>query len=245
MNFFLLSLLFLYSCNLKSEDNKIVNDVFPETRPPNFKIIYNQNGGMLNISESVYISADSCSFEKNKYGNTVRVNFMLDSRQIDSLYTKLRENKFNEIETYNKTVYDRGGSTVSVTVGDTVLVKSNSGFSFIQNEWADEYSNISGVTYALAQAEWNKKSRDFIIIVANSLKDKNGYVMFDNNNVFDGKDDRITHPEEITVTLKLVDGTYSMNYNYRGDYVLDTVNIRDRKGIRIFSNHGKLEWEYF
>lgn len=92
MNFIIaLSLLFL-SCALKTEDkNKIPND-FPDKRPSDFAIIYSESGGMLNISERIFISKDSCFYEKNKYSNIARVNFNLRVSSLDSLYNVVCEN---------------------------------------------------------------------------------------------------------------------------------------------------------
>ncbi len=245
MNFILLTLFFFHSCNLKSDWDKHFRNVFPENRPSDVVIIYSENGGMLNISEKIFISQDSCYYEKNKYGNIVKVDFILNAKELDSLYNIVRKNKFNEIETYSKTVYDRGGSFVSVMFGDTDFIKSNSGFSFIEKDWIEEYSNISGIINSTAQNAWNKKSRDFVVIVDNSLKDESGYIMFDNFRIFDGADVHFDDNGEMTDTLKLVDGKYSMNYKYLDDYGLESVFIINQKGIKIFSNNGKLAWKYF
>ena len=186
----------------------------------------------------------SCYYEKNKYRNIVRVDFMLSDVELDSIYNVVVENKFNEIETYSKKVYDRGGTSVSVSFGNNQFRVSNSGSSFIEKEWSKEYSNVSGFVNNMAQKYWDKKSRDFVITIENSVKDKTDYIMFDNFKIFDGEDPHFDNNGEITNTLKLVDGVYSMNYSYNKEYSLKPIDIKNKNGMRIFSRNGKLDWDY-
>ncbi|MEO8666749.1 MAG: hypothetical protein ABI462_14755 [Ignavibacteria bacterium] len=245
MNFIILTLLFLYSCNLKLAGNKTTDDVFPEKRPSDFTIVYSENGGMLDISETMFISKDSCYYEKNKYRNIVRVDFRLSDAALDSIYDEVVKNKFNEIETYSKKVYDRGGNSISVSFGDTNFRVSNSGFSFIEKDWTEEYKSVMETVSRYAESEWEKKSSEFLITIENSVNDRVGYIMFDNFKVFDGENPRFNKLGEFTNRLRLAQGVYSMNYKYLNDYKLDSINISDKIGMRIFSKSGRLEWTLY
>jgi len=108
MNFIIALSFLFYSCALKAGDkNKIPVGDFPDISPSDLEITYSENGGMLNISERLFISKDSCFYEKNKYGNIARVDFNLSDSSLDSVYDAIRENKFDEIEIYSEKVYDR------------------------------------------------------------------------------------------------------------------------------------------
>lgn len=218
-------------------------DFFPEKRPSDFTVIYNSHGGMLRISEKIYISADSSYFEKDRYGMKVRLNFNVSNGMLDDLYDVLKKNRFNEIEIFSEKVYDRGGNSVRVISNDSIILVNNSGIIFIDKDWVNEYSAITAAIMKISDNAWNEKARDFKIIVDKSLNDENGYVMFDEYKVFGEGTSSVKEGEDLIMVVKLVNGMYAMNFSYLNDYGNVEVPVKDHSGIRIFMSDGKLSFK--
>lgn len=145
-------------------------------------------------------------------------------------------------------MYDLGGSSISVMFGEKFITKSNSGFSFIEEKWRNEYSKVLGILNRIARRNWAEKSREFTVIVESSVNDKEGYIVFDDLNIYGGDDSGIKKRNgkgEIVNVLKLVEGNYNLNYKYLEDYGAKGISIKDHKGIRIYSMSGELSWDYF
>lgn len=127
--------------------------------------------------------------------------------------------------------------------GVKYITKSNSGFSFIEENWRDEYSKILGYLNIIAQNHWAQKSREFTIIIESSINDNEGYIIFDDVNIY-GMEDSVINKRnqngEIVTVLKLVEGNYNMNYKFLENYGALGIDIYNHKGLRIFSKNRKL-----
>ena len=105
----------------------------PDKRPEDIRFHYTVSGGMMYYMEDIFISKDSCYYKINDGGSVTRVNFKLSDAEIDKLYVLFRDNSFDEIDSYEEKVYDRGGESISLSwkPGKQTSV-SNSGMNFIK-----------------------------------------------------------------------------------------------------------------
>lgn len=114
----------------------------PATRPADFQISVHEDGGMMPRGESVQISANESSYDV--FRNDVRVvaQFTSTAAELDELYRIVRENNPDGIRTHQEKVYDRGGTSLQITVDGRVLNISNSGISFVEKGSATQFNAI-------------------------------------------------------------------------------------------------------
>ena len=126
----------------------------PNTRPDDIQFSYSQNGGMMYYSENIFISKDSCYYKINDGGSVTRVNFKLTSAELDKLYSIFKDNDFDEIDSYEEKVYDRGGESISLSwkPGKRTSV-SNSGMNFIKESWHKEWNTCTEAIEKIGKGE--------------------------------------------------------------------------------------------
>lgn len=111
--------------------------------PEKIVIRWNDSGGMLPESESIYISADSCNYIMWRNGNELKVDFTVNHEEIMELYAVFKSNKFDKIKVIEEQeVYDRGGTSIDISLDNKYTNKSNSGMSFIDEKDWTAYATV-------------------------------------------------------------------------------------------------------
>ena len=136
---FLLPLLFLTACPDGSDPELEI----PQTAE-NLTIEINDGGGMLPIWYEIYISKDSAYWSYFRYEYETNIRWIPTQKEIDQLYEVLKKNEFNKIRSdCENQVYDRGGRSLHISVGNNNYSIDNSGNCFISEQWLDHYTNIN------------------------------------------------------------------------------------------------------
>ncbi len=161
------------------------NSPLPDNRPDDLRLNYSVDGGMLYYSESIFISKDSCYYNINDGGAISRVNFNLTNAELDKLYMVFKENNFDEIDSYEQKVYDRGGKNISLSwsAGKQTAV-NNSGMTFIKDSWHKEWNACVNAIEKIAKGEMEKQEKNYEIHFDSSLLGKEVHMQINRNIVF-------------------------------------------------------------
>ncbi len=146
---------FFLGCQSQGQVNKL-----PVTRLPDFSLTMHVDGGMRYYSENLFISIDSCMYDKNDEGKKIKKKFILSSGEMDALYDMLKKNKFDRIEfTTEKNVYDRGGISIRTSwdKDKKELDVSNAQLSFIKDTWIKEWQAVCNYLAALIKMKINNQ----------------------------------------------------------------------------------------
>lgn len=106
-------------------------------QPEKIVIRWRQDGGMLPESENIHISVDSCQYVLWRNRCELKVDFTASQAEIMELYAVFKLNQFDKIKVIEEQeVYDRGGTSVDISLDNKYINKSNSGMSFIhEKDW--------------------------------------------------------------------------------------------------------------
>ncbi len=115
----------------------------PENRPSDFYLSYYDGGGMLPYGISLTVDGQTATQSIFNQGVTVEVVYQLTPDEVDRLYQTMVENRLDRIQTYEEDeVYDRGGTNVSVTADGATYEVRDSGLTFVQVGWQEEYDAV-------------------------------------------------------------------------------------------------------
>ncbi|CAN5220634.1 hypothetical protein BH09BAC3_BH09BAC3_26610 [soil metagenome] len=138
--------LLAYACSPKTETMPgAESDRLPEKRPTDFTLNSHMDGGMSNHRSDLFISRDSCYFKDDDHGNVTWKKFSLSDAALDSLYSVLKENKFDQIvSTLDTLTLDRGGMDVYVywEGGQRGVTANDSGQMFIKEESSKQWGAV-------------------------------------------------------------------------------------------------------
>ena len=138
-NFYLILLLLgLTACN-KSQ--------LPEARPEQFTLHFTSGGGMTPLSEQLQLSESDSFYGYFYSGVNVQIHFEVDGAGLDGLYQTVRDNRFDQIESREELVYDRGGESVTIQFGSESYQVADAGIRFVKSAWADEWGNVLAAIY--------------------------------------------------------------------------------------------------
>lgn len=142
MKFFYLILLLLWltACN---------SSQLPESRPEPFSLHFTSDGGMLPLSEQLQLSERESYYDYFYSGVHVRIHFDMDVATLDGLYQTVRDNRFDQIESREELVYDRGGESVAIQFDSEFYQVSNAGVRFVKSAWTAEWGNVLAAIYQL------------------------------------------------------------------------------------------------
>lgn len=158
----MLTALNFYSCSTFSQ-------ILPEKRPGNVVFKYNEDGGMLPVGKNYFISADSSFANYYIYDARNKTYFNASPEELDELYSIFYKNDFGKIKTFEEMVYDRGGNNVTISWKDEKIYKSNSGISFIEKEWQEEYRVIVSAIGKLVNSKLEKLKINFTLKIDTSI----------------------------------------------------------------------------
>lgn len=120
----------------------------PSKRPADLVVTESSSGGMLPSGDSTRISAKGCHYERHNGPAKLETDFTLKPAELDQLYSTLRDNAFDRIQTRHEEVYDRGGVSVSVSWSGHRYWVANSGTDFIRKDWKKQWHAVLAAIHA-------------------------------------------------------------------------------------------------
>ncbi|MEX1002085.1 MAG: hypothetical protein WDZ35_08215 [Crocinitomicaceae bacterium] len=142
----------------------------PPKSPGELVIQWNDGGGMLPVSEAIYISNDSCSWKYWRYQAETVISWKAKKKELDDLYAVMVKNKFDQVTSTNEgQVYDRGGVSIHIEVDDQKYKIDNSGSSFIADQWQGNFSAISHAIQTYAKEKVNLQLLELPLNVAEEI----------------------------------------------------------------------------
>jgi len=222
-------------------------DPLPDSRPEKLVIEYHLNGGMRYYSEALYICEDSSYYTINDGGAISRINFIMNANELNELYKVFLENKFDKIKTYEEKVYDRGGSSVYIQWEKTRFVSvSNSGMSFIDKNWQEEWSSCMNALDKIIKHQADLQKKDYEIKFDKSFFGKTVYSGINTeqiipNSTLMAEHDYDTH---ISKSVKLIPGKHRLYLNWDKHFDNIQINTDSTKGINLKIINDSLKYEY-
>jgi len=182
--FLMSSILVLSSCaNLSSNAGNNNSGNLPKD-PKEIKISWYKDGGMLPEYSRIYISNDSCSYLSSKQNIEQIVKYQVSNIELKALYDVFYNNEFNKIQTFEEEIYDRGGSSISLTADTQSFSISNSGMTLIKENNQAQYANIEKAILNLNKAYVNKQKQTILIDLDTSITNyKNNVTLYVNDNI--------------------------------------------------------------
>jgi hypothetical protein len=137
-------ILILAACAQKKEETAI--GALPQTRPLDFVLETHYGGGMRDTSAGFFISADTSFFKTHSGNITVTHRVKISAIEIDTLYSILKRNKFDRIEsTIDSTVLDAESYSVSIywNKNQNSISVSDGGQRTVKEEWNANWRSIN------------------------------------------------------------------------------------------------------
>jgi hypothetical protein len=187
-------------------------------KPRVIEITWKVDSGMLNKSESIYISNDSCTYTLKVKGRKQLIKFKLKTSVIDSLYQVFYNNKFDKIETFEEEIYDRGGTSIHINVDGESYLVSNSGMTLIKEIYLANYSTVENTIKTITFDEISKQKRLIDIKLDSSItnSEHNVILYVNDKSYYQEKKDG----EYLTLDLSL----FSMNNLFEIYFMQKSVN---------------------
>lgn len=156
--------------------------------PEKIVIEWSEGGGMLPEGENIYLSPDSSYWNRWRRDYDQRVYFESSPDELNELYEVFKQNKFDRIKLIEeREVYDRGGTNINLQADKEFFSKNNSGLTFIDDNWYEEYNAVSEAIYSFAMRKTENSKIPLRIEFDPSLITPsrqvaislNGYMIFD------------------------------------------------------------------
>lgn len=136
----------------------------PEKRPSDFYLHYSDGGGMMPYGVGLTVDGQTATQEIFNEGVTVQITYQLTADEADTLYQTLVENRLDRIQTYDEEeVYDRGGTSVSVTADGETFQVSDTGLTFVKNSWQAEYGGVLDGIAQVMERTYGTVATQFVI----------------------------------------------------------------------------------
>ena len=245
---FVINLSFLsggFICAKNTTENN--NDPLPESRPGNFSVNYHVDGGMMYYFEDLYISSDSSFYLVNDGGAVSKLYFTVSPAEMDRLYSVFQVNRFDDIETYEEMVYDRGGENISLRWGKNKYCRiSNSGITFITENWSSEWNACIKEVQKITALQSEAHKKDFFFSFGTSFFGRDIYmqvnrmVLIPNSTLMPEYDFDST----VTKSLKLAPGMHRVSLNIGKNYESFNITPDSSKGIMLLLKNDSLVYEY-
>lgn len=223
------------------------NSPLPDKRPDDMYFSYTLDGGMMYYSENIFISKDSCFYKIGDGGAVTRANFRLTPGELDKLYSIFKENNFDEIESYEEKVYDRGGESISLSwkTGKHVNV-SNSGMNFIKDSWKQEWSACSNAMEKIAAEHMEAQKKPYEIKFDGSLFGKEIYMQINRDVVVPKSTLMAEHDfdKDITRSIKLSPGSHNSSVTVGKFHSTIKINADSTKGLLLKWQNDSLRYEF-
>ncbi|MBK9050229.1 MAG: hypothetical protein IPL78_04680 [Chloroflexi bacterium] len=119
----------------------------PATPPADFAVRVEIDGGMLPYSRGVSLRVGEGEDGTFMSGVSLVVQFQPSTTDMEMVYEAVVANRFERIKVDEVEAYDRGGTSVGVKRDGEFVWAYNSGMSFVQERWQDEYEAIYAAAF--------------------------------------------------------------------------------------------------
>lgn len=219
----------------------------PDKRPDDIRFRYSQSGGMMYYSEEIFISKDSCYYSINDGGAITKAYFKMSPQELDKLYSVFKDNNFDEIDSYEEKVYDRGGESIYLNWDRSKYAHvSNSGMSFIKDSWKSEWAACSNAIEKIGKDEIEKQKKDYTINFDKSLFGNEIYMQI-NRDVVIPKSTLMAeqiYDSVITRIVKLSPGKHNASITIGKSYNTIIINTDSTKGLKLYLANDSLKHEF-
>lgn len=157
---------------------KCSNADYMDNVPKDFRVMLHDGGGMVRQGATYFISRDSSYADIWNQDANTKIYFKVSMDQLKSLYNTILKNQFRDIEEYEEMVYDRGGTSISIRADGSTYDKSNSGMTFIEESWRDEFKAVENEIRNIVSGELDRASIDVTLNIDDSVMDENKIVNF-------------------------------------------------------------------
>ncbi|MEO8513484.1 MAG: hypothetical protein ABI543_07995 [Ignavibacteria bacterium] len=219
----------------------------PDKRPAELYFRYVVSGGMMYYGEEIFLSQDSSFYKINDGGSESKVYFKMTSAELDKLYMVFKDNNFDEIETYEEKVYDRGGESISLGWGKGKYANANnSGMTFIKDSWHKEWNSCSNAIEKIGKEQMEKQKKDYTIKLDKSLFGNEIYMQV-NRDVVIPKSTLMAeqvYDSLITRIVKLSPGKHNASISLGKSYSTIIINADSSNTLRLFMVNDTLRHEF-
>ncbi|MCC7453876.1 MAG: hypothetical protein IT222_06905 [Crocinitomix sp.] len=120
-----------------------------------FEVDFHDGGGMYPESENIKISLDTAVYEHYLHGSTTTNSWKPALADLQGLHQTFLTNSYDKItsDISEGEVYDRGGTTIVITIDDKRIRLSDSGRHFVKPEWKVAFGNIESAIRAYAMKQ--------------------------------------------------------------------------------------------
>jgi hypothetical protein len=192
----LIGLLNLTSCSFASSKLPL--------NPKSISIHWNKDGGMRYFSESISINRDTCEYHVNREGLKQDVKFILAENELRELNQIFIENQFDLIQTYEEEVHDRGGTSISLKVDGKSFNVSNSGMSFVKDNYYSAYKSVESAIHKYCEEELMSFKHEIVVKIDDSINNSeyNVILYINDKNVYSEKEVGAYKPISISLFQK-------------------------------------------
>ncbi|MBS1492095.1 MAG: hypothetical protein JST55_01210 [Bacteroidetes bacterium] len=183
---------------------------FADGNPPDLKITYTTTKALMNSSETIYLSRDSCYYETIFQDVTNRFNFFITGKNMDEMYEVLLKYQVDKIKTKTLTreAPERMGDNLLLQWGEYSSINiNNSGNFILEDKWLNDWKKIVKNIRKFVKVSIDDRSRNFIVRFNESMYGKKAALYLNNEFLYDNIiPDKST--EGFIVNLAAVPGTY-------------------------------------
>lgn len=186
-------------------------DYLPEEFPADFKVTYTATKGLMNSSETIFLSADSCYYETIFQDITNRFSFYTTSKNMKELFDVVNKYEIGKISTkkLDRPAPERMGDNLLLQWGQdfySILV-TNSGNFILNDKWLNNWKKIIKNVKKHVKVELDNRSRTFTIKFDESLSEKKVTMYLNNEFLYDNTLPLISS-DGYLLNLQAVPGTY-------------------------------------
>ena len=130
------------------------------SNPKKISITLSRGGGMSQNYSRIYISKDSCKYDRSYYDQEAKeqkkehVTYSLNTEEFAQLYKVFKKYQFLKIQVRKEeNVYDRGGTSITLMIDGKNHSKANAGLSFVKK---GSLKNFQAIVNAISQLNASK-----------------------------------------------------------------------------------------
>jgi hypothetical protein len=194
--------------------------------PKDFRVTLNDGGGMSREGKEYFLSIDSSYAIMHESDATTKVYFKSSMDDLKRLYNIILQYDFHAVETYEEMVYDRGGTTISVTADGEYYQKVDGGMTFIVESWRDEFEKVESEIRSIVAKHLDKMLREVTVKFDDSFMDEDKIVNF---NIGDYVYMSARDGWQSSVTVTLIPGEH---YGY---FTMMNKELTTEPGAKIFA----------
>lgn len=181
----------------------------PVERPSDFTVEIYESGGMLDQSTNWSISGSEASYLYRYNQLESSETFTVTPAQLDAIWGQLRAVRFDRIaENEEQDVYDRGGTTITVTYGDETIIKSDSGSTFISSSNGERFYTVSRMIIQIFDEYLQTREQTVAVDISAELLPDMQWLYLNGNKVYEVKTQT-----QLPQTFTLLPGEYQLSHS--------------------------------